>query len=97
MTGSSWIARRGSATPRTRCSAPPTWSSSRSSPPRSPSARALVCIGESGIVEREATIHLSNIKLVDPKSDQPVKVGFRVLEDGRKVRVARGSGNVIEG
>jgi large subunit ribosomal protein L24 len=50
-----------------------------------------------GIVEREATIHLSNIKLVDPVSDKPTRVGFRVLDDGRKVRVARATGAVIEG
>ncbi len=49
-----------------------------------------------GIVEVEASIHLSNLKLVDPKTDQATKVGFRVLEDGRKIRVARASGNVIE-
>jgi large subunit ribosomal protein L24 len=49
-----------------------------------------------GIVEVEATIHLSNLKLVDPKSSQPTKVGFRVLEDGRKVRVAKATGAVIE-
>jgi large subunit ribosomal protein L24 len=49
-----------------------------------------------GIVEVEATIHLSNLKLVDPKSDKPTKVGFRVLEDGRKVRVAKATGAVIE-
>ncbi len=49
-----------------------------------------------GIVTIEASIHLSNLKLVDPKSDNPTKVGFRVLEDGRKVRVAKATGNVIE-
>ena len=49
-----------------------------------------------GIVEVEATIHLSNLKLVDPKTDTPTKVGFRVLDDGRKVRVAKATGNVIE-
>lgn len=49
-----------------------------------------------GIVEVEATIHLSNLKLVDPASDKPTKVGFRVLEDGRKVRVAKATGAVIE-
>ena len=49
-----------------------------------------------GIVEVEATIHLSNLKLVDPKSEKPTKVGFRVLEDGRKVRVAKATGAVIE-
>ncbi len=49
-----------------------------------------------GIVESEATIHLSNLKLVDPKSGQPTKVGFRVLDGGRKVRVAKATGQVIE-
>ena len=50
-----------------------------------------------GIIEREATIHLSNLMLVDPKTDKPTRVGFRVLDDGRKVRVALASGDVIEG
>ena len=50
-----------------------------------------------GIVEQEASIHLSNLKLIDGKSDRPTRVGFRVLEDGRKVRVAKATGNVIEG
>jgi len=50
-----------------------------------------------GIVEKEATIHLSNIALLDPKTDKPTKVGFRTMDDGRKVRVNRGTGDVIEG
>jgi large subunit ribosomal protein L24 len=49
-----------------------------------------------GIVEAEATIHLSNLKLVDAASGKPTKVGFRVLDDGRKVRVAKATGQVIE-
>jgi large subunit ribosomal protein L24 len=49
-----------------------------------------------GIQEREAAVHLSNLMLVDPKSEKPTKVGFRVLEDGRKVRVAKATGEVIE-
>ncbi len=49
-----------------------------------------------GIVEKEGPIHLSNLKLVDPKSGEPTKVGFRVLEGGRKVRVAKATGEVIE-
>jgi len=49
-----------------------------------------------GIVSVEASMHLSNLKLVDPKTDKPTKVGFRVLEDGRKVRVAKATGTVIE-
>lgn len=50
-----------------------------------------------GIVEREASIHLSNLMLVDPKTDKPTRVGFRVIEGQGKVRVARGTGTVIEG
>ena len=50
-----------------------------------------------GIVEQEASIHLSNLMLVDGKTDKPTRVGFRVLADGRKVRVAKATGNVIEG
>jgi large subunit ribosomal protein L24 len=50
-----------------------------------------------GIIDREATIHLSNLMLIDPKSEKPTKVGFRVLEGGRKVRVAKATGEVIEG
>ena len=50
-----------------------------------------------GIVQVEAPLHLSNLKLVDPKTGTASKVGFRVLEDGRKVRVAKATGNLIEG
>jgi len=50
-----------------------------------------------GIVEKERAVHLSNLMLVDPKSDKPTRVGFKLLEDGRKVRVARVSGEVIDG
>ncbi len=49
-----------------------------------------------GIIEREATIHLSNLMLINPKTDKPTRVGFRILEDGRKVRVTRPGGEVIE-
>ncbi len=50
-----------------------------------------------GIVEVEAPIHLSNLMLVDPKTDKKTRVGYRVLEDGRKVRIAKSGGGVIEG
>jgi large subunit ribosomal protein L24 len=52
--------------------------------------------GPGGIVEKEATIHLSNLALQDPKDGKPTKVGFKLLKDGRKVRVARRSGEVID-
>jgi large subunit ribosomal protein L24 len=48
-----------------------------------------------GIVEVEASLHLSNLKLIDPKTDTPTRVGFR-MEGDRKVRVAKATGNVIE-
>lgn len=51
---------------------------------------------QGGIQHREAAVHLSNLKLIDPVSKNPTKVGFRVLEDGRKVRVAKATGAVIE-
>ena len=49
-----------------------------------------------GIIEKEGPIHLSNLMLVDPKSDKPTKVGFHVIEGGQKVRVAKATGEVIE-
>lgn len=52
---------------------------------------------EGGIIAREAPVDLSNLALIDPKSGKPTKVGFRVLEGGRKVRVAKATGEVIEG
>ena len=48
-----------------------------------------------GIQEKEAPIHLSNLALLDPSSDKPTRIGFRTLEDGKKVRVAKRSGEVI--
>jgi len=49
-----------------------------------------------GIQEKEAPIHLSNLALLDPKSGKPTRVGFRLLEDGKKVRVAKPSGEVLD-
>jgi large subunit ribosomal protein L24 len=51
---------------------------------------------QGGIVEMEAAIHVSNVAHVDPKSDKPTRVGFKVLADGRKVRFAKRSGEVID-
>ena len=49
-----------------------------------------------GIAEVEAAIHISNVAHVDPKTNQPTRVGYKTLEDGRKVRVAKRSGEVID-
>jgi large subunit ribosomal protein L24 len=52
---------------------------------------------EGGIISKEAPIHLSNIAVADPKSGKPTRVGFKVMNDGRKVRVAKRSGVEIDG
>ena len=50
---------------------------------------------EGGIISKEAPIQLSNIALEDPKDGKPTRVGFKMLEDGKKVRFAKRSGEVI--
>ena len=52
---------------------------------------------EGGIISKESTIHLSNLAIADPKDGKPTRVGFKVLEDGRKVRFAKRSGDLIDG
>ena len=52
---------------------------------------------EGGIISKELPIHLSNIALADPKDGKPTRVGFKVLDDGRKVRFAKRSGDLIDG
>jgi large subunit ribosomal protein L24 len=49
-----------------------------------------------GIVEKEAPVHISNVAHIDPQTDKPTRVGFKVVEGGRKVRFARRSGEVID-
>jgi large subunit ribosomal protein L24 len=49
-----------------------------------------------GIVEREAAIHISNVAHIDPKSQKPTRVGYRFLDDGRKVRFAKSSGEILD-
>lgn len=52
---------------------------------------------EGGIISKELPVHLSNLALRDPKDDKPTRVGFKFLEDGRKVRFAKRSGDLIDG
>ena len=52
---------------------------------------------EGGIISKEATIHLSNLAIADPNDGKASRVGFKVLDDGRKVRVAKRSGDLIDG
>jgi large subunit ribosomal protein L24 len=49
-----------------------------------------------GIVEREASIHVSNVMLIDPDSSAPTRVGYQVHEDGSKLRISRKSGAVVD-
>jgi len=51
---------------------------------------------QGGIITREAAVNLSNLAVADPKDGKPTRVGFKVLEDGRKVRVAKRSGEQID-
>jgi large subunit ribosomal protein L24 len=56
-----------------------------------PSAR-----GAGGIDNREAPLHVSNIAHLDPHDGKPTRIGFKFLEDGRKVRYAKRSGEIID-
>ena len=49
-----------------------------------------------GVLEKEAPIHVSNVMLVDPETKKPTRIGIKVLEDGRRVRVARKSGAMLD-
>ncbi|MEL7014573.1 MAG: 50S ribosomal protein L24 [Pseudomonadota bacterium] len=52
---------------------------------------------QGGIISREAKLHISNVALKDPSSGKATRVGFKVQDDGTKVRVAKASGEVIDG
>jgi large subunit ribosomal protein L24 len=52
---------------------------------------------EGGIISKEMPIHVSNLALRDPKDGKPTRVGYKTLADGKKVRVAKRSGEVIDG
>jgi large subunit ribosomal protein L24 len=52
---------------------------------------------EGGIISKESPIHLSNVAVADPKDGKPTRVGFKVQQDGTRVRVAKRSGTEIDG
>jgi large subunit ribosomal protein L24 len=52
---------------------------------------------DGGIISKEAAIHLSNLALEDPRDGKPTRIGYKFLKDGRKVRFAKRSGEVIDG
>jgi large subunit ribosomal protein L24 len=52
---------------------------------------------EGGVISKESPVDLSNLAIADPKDGKPTRVGFKVLDDGRKVRFAKRSGDLIDG
>lgn len=59
-------------------------------------ARAIANVRQAGIIEREAPIHTSNVMLMCDKCNKPTRVGFRILADGRKTRICRACGEVVD-
>jgi large subunit ribosomal protein L24 len=59
-------------------------------------SRARAQVSQAGLIEREAPIHISDVMLVCGRCNRPVRVGFRRLDDGRKVRICRSCGEVID-
>ena len=53
-------------------------------------------VSPGGIMDKEAPVHISNVALIDPKSSEPTRVGYKTVEAGRKVRIARRSGEMID-
>jgi len=51
--------------------------------------------GAGGMVEKAASLHVSNVALIDPKSGKPTRAGYKIKEDGTKVRIARKSGEMV--
>lgn len=51
---------------------------------------------DGGIIEKEAPIHVSNVAIADPKTGEATRIGFKVLEDGKKVRYAKKSGETLD-
>jgi large subunit ribosomal protein L24 len=52
---------------------------------------------DGGIISKEAPIHMSNLAIADPRDGKPTRVGFKVMADGKKVRIAKRSGAEIDG
>ncbi|WP_306253622.1 50S ribosomal protein L24 [Parvularcula sp. IMCC14364] len=50
-----------------------------------------------GIIRKEAPLHISNVAVKDPTTGKPARIGFKIQEDGKKVRFAKGSGEVLDG
>jgi large subunit ribosomal protein L24 len=50
-----------------------------------------------GIIDKEASIHVSNVAVADPKTGKPSRIGIKTIKDGSRVRFARASGEIIDG
>jgi large subunit ribosomal protein L24 len=50
---------------------------------------------QGGIIEKESSIHISNVMVIDPKTNEPTRIGFKFLEDGTKVRISKKSGEML--
>ena len=48
-----------------------------------------------GIIEKESSIHVSNVMVIDPKTNEPTRIGYKFLEDGTKVRISKKSGEML--
>ena len=58
--------------------------------------RAMRQVRQAGIIEREAALHVSNVMLLCSKCNHPTRIGFRTLQDGRRVRFCRSCGEVVD-
>ena len=59
-------------------------------------SKAKAQVKQAGIIEREAPVNLSNLMLVCARCNKPARIGYKILEDGRKTRICRACGEVIE-
>ena len=53
-------------------------------------------VPQGGIIEKEVSIHASNVMVVDPKNDAPTRVGYKTLENGKRVRVSKRTGEMLD-
>ena len=59
-------------------------------------SKAKAQVKQAGIIEREAPVHISDVMLICGRCNKPVRIGFKTLEDGRKTRICRACGEVVE-
>jgi large subunit ribosomal protein L24 len=52
-------------------------------------------VPQGGIIEKEASIHVSNLMVIDPKISKPTRIGYKYIDDGSKVRISKKSGEIL--